>query len=1245
MNKLGRNDKCPCGSGKKYKQCCLKKTEDNFIIGDDSEMQSLLTVNKNENSLIDEELLKIFIPIFNCYDFFDLSRAIFAICAWRGNRPELIFCLTLNKTLEECMKDGTQEIKNYTQFESFFNHIKSHYKKSAFVDENIPDWGEVFITYNENFYPIFLGNGYNFVFATMQCLNTVARILKYEDKFEDILIYVKTMIDSLSVTNILDNDKKFGDLYQPSFDFFNAICSYYKKFNNDEILNGIKELLLKPIAEHQTQFIEFNNAFYPLFNASIIIDAYSKLLEQNKTENDIAKFIIYNALQDNFCVDPSALLIFHAGVSLSESKYEILDGYNNGILIAQGNYSILFLSETNKDSKWIKEFRTKIKKLHNDDNFRIAGIGQDKNIIELQIPSSCNFEVISFDEIINCSGTQNKKLLEDELFKFFSLELIYLIYSAKNIEELYEFILFSYSEYKFVQLSYDGRCALFEVWKQNNRQITQGALQYSSLFLELNFPEWTKWEKYKNDIVKFYPKQWSYIFTSPENWSIVYDEHNFLTIENKGVNGFGGYIRKSNNSYIFLEYNIEILRKEYKGFSAHQSLNILTIMTGIINRGFYNYWDELIKNSYFPENSGIHALFIPQETAKKYGMKQKTNKYLFGECRISNGIYNIRYSFNMGNFVKDIQCINDRTVECILFLEFIEIIKDINCFFNYNDIKQEILSHCSETKEFTLKLEEIKYYVNENNYCNYPDNIAFTAVKKQIAELCYNQNIERGIYEDKFATNIIRKIQAILINYFESKIKQYNQQDLHERLLSKMAYYMFGKHKNTLTYSFSKENITTEMQEIAGNIASQEREECKNRIRNISYLIETNLFLIRNEFLCITDEQLNYILAFADWLVVLQDVADGSFWELSRAKIEVEDDYRVSTVHTKEDKQENKNRIKRYYENSDYFPSNIITEADVRDLVEAIENDIGINLSDILLIYHYFEFEFSYTFKTNEKYPNVFIAKKTDLIKDIYETVIDKSKEVQKRLLSTFEFLTIDKTQIKTTYDKKKNADNIHPILPIWERENRWNRIDIKPFVKFSDSIIFSPVIIHDIKEMWMNGLIGLFPPIEAKLFSMQEKIKKLAEKCQKQMEIDVANLFSTPQYKTEKSFEFIKREKNFNHEDVGDYDVIAIDTTNKIIFNIESKFLHKVANIFEAANQQKGFFEQNKFHEKFQRRIEYLKKHKNKLFKILGIDDNANEYDIKNYMVTNKVFYSLKVKISFQIISYDELKRLLKMQ
>ena len=27
MSKIGRNDPCPCGSGKKYKKCCLRKDQ------------------------------------------------------------------------------------------------------------------------------------------------------------------------------------------------------------------------------------------------------------------------------------------------------------------------------------------------------------------------------------------------------------------------------------------------------------------------------------------------------------------------------------------------------------------------------------------------------------------------------------------------------------------------------------------------------------------------------------------------------------------------------------------------------------------------------------------------------------------------------------------------------------------------------------------------------------------------------------------------------------------------------------------------------------------------------------------------------------------------------------------------------------------------------------------------------------------------------------------------------------------
>jgi hypothetical protein len=58
-NKVGRNDPCPCGSGKKYKKCCLGKVEDE---GEGSLEETLQEINRPLNRLaldrFDQEVLE-----------------------------------------------------------------------------------------------------------------------------------------------------------------------------------------------------------------------------------------------------------------------------------------------------------------------------------------------------------------------------------------------------------------------------------------------------------------------------------------------------------------------------------------------------------------------------------------------------------------------------------------------------------------------------------------------------------------------------------------------------------------------------------------------------------------------------------------------------------------------------------------------------------------------------------------------------------------------------------------------------------------------------------------------------------------------------------------------------------------------------------------------------------------------------------------------------------------------------------
>ena len=106
--------------------------------------------------------------------------------------------------------------------------------------------------------------------------------------------------------------------------------------------------------------------------------------------------------------------------------------------------------------------------------------------------------------------------------------------------------------------------------------------------------------------------------------------------------------------------------------------------------------------------------------------------------------------------------------------------------------------------------------------------------------------------------------------------------------------------------------------------------------------------------------------------------------------------------------------------------------------------------------------------------------------------------------------------------------------------------------------------------------------------------------------------------------------------DDLGDYDIIAIIQSKKEIWLIESKFLQKVGSIYEDQMQQKSLFYQNKYDEKFQRRIDYISNNLNKVRSVFNLEDS--KYAIISYMVTNKLLASRYKKLDFPIISYHEL-------
>ena len=97
---------------------------------------------------------------------------------------------------------------------------------------------------------------------------------------------------------------------------------------------------------------------------------------------------------------------------------------------------------------------------------------------------------------------------------------------------------------------------------------------------------------------------------------------------------------------------------------------------------------------------------------------------------------------------------------------------------------------------------------------------------------------------------------------------------------------------------------------------------------------------------------------------------------------------------------------------------------------------------------------------------------------------------------------------------------------------------------------------------------------------------------------------------------------KNFS-ESAGEYDIIAIDSKRKIIYNIEVKNLKLFSTTYEMYRQYYGFYHKNKYELKFANRIDVLNEHYKTILQCCFIND-VDKYIIINIFLLYKYFTPL---------------------
>src|SRR5690606_34390640 len=98
------------------------------------------------------------------------------------------------------------------------------------------------------------------------------------------------------------------------------------------------------------------------------------------------------------------------------------------------------------------------------------------------------------------------------------------------------------------------------------------------------------------------------------------------------------------------------------------------------------------------------------------------------------------------------------------------------------------------------------------------------------------------------------------------------------------------------------------------------------------------------------------------------------------------------------------------------------------------------------------------------------------------------------------------------TYKLGKEIE--HDIIPIWERELRPNRFELKPLVIFENKYYFAPFNCMTTFRLWTDAFSGFFPPHEVKIENTLKVFEKLKKKDQDEMVDEIKEMFISFGYK-----------------------------------------------------------------------------------------------------------------------------------
>ena len=1220
--KIGRNQPCPCGSGRKYKQCCLNKT----VFSPTLQHRALNELQSGFEHI--QDTAKKISQIMKEYVAIDVCRAVFCINLWRRNRSALSQCLTLNQALLYTPSFGAKPIETYQDFSSFFLEFKDVLPVTRLEDNIIDDYGEVFINFSGKSYSIVTGTGHQQVYSALRYLQSLAIICGKEAELCALLDYTNYILDLTRESNLPSDGNILFEA--PNEDFWESIKHLFgDSLFQEKMDNAFQVIGAKPAPIEMRHFFSIASSHYPLLNLSILVDYYKLLLSSCTPQQfrDHITLTIRTLIEHSYPFDPNinVHVIQSPRIFSSDKKPLVPDG----VLFAGFAESKLLLAlESSGD---LTQIIRKIKHINQTIGLQLVQRSPNKGhgAWACTLPTGTDIEFLLVDFLTDISSPRRVGNYQEEYVRCTALDAFYFLGFSENPDEIIEFLRFLKAEQSSL-MAFGGLNNFFFTWKENNHTFSTGAIEYDRIMFDYNETEDFVFHFFKDKLFAF-PRNDDELFEEPLAWHIRNVTPEYISIAHKGYSFLGGVCKRlSPYTNLFLSHNAKQFNID---MLDHNALNIIHLVDEILQNKFKIYSDYFNQFACL-KGKTLQTLMTPKLFRPSWE-GTSSSQLIISKAEVTNLSLVIKYSLHPNNVANAILNSDDQSGENQIFKE---LLAPLNSFdpASYQMLVEQL--NADSCKKKTSDVFEIarSYYYSDYSLDTTVSPSCYVAVRKIIAQTCLKAGLAPGDYKGKDATKTVRAMQLSLVKVFENKLSVYDSHELHIKALNYYAVQINGVVMNQERYHSFKNLDDSTLQKFESD-TRRIREELKRNAETAEYLIESNLAIVhQDQTQPLSEKEFEFLLAFADWLVTLQEAADYCFHTDLGLSISVDSEYKVDVDNSEEMQAINLETIQRKYNAEEYIPQH--DQSDIQyaeDASAAFQKDTGTNLPMLITLTDYMASDIAQDSICEEIYPNVFTVSKVSLANSFNETLESKEPDLS-RIYHAIDFLTLDLGNLKTL-DGKQND-----ILPVWDREKRCNRFNIRPLIQDGEDLIFSPVIMDRVKHHWRSGIIEWYPPYEIGLPNLLHVLDQWKKKYEDQMVVDIAQLFH------DANFDYVLKEvdlyRRFPYDEyppeLGDFDVFAVNQKTKEMWLIESKVLKKVGSVYEDLSQQKSFFFQHKDDEKFQRRIDYVKSNLPKILSSLKLDQE--NYSIVPYMVTNKLFSSRYKKIQFPIITYGELKNIL---